>query len=161
MQQMLPFMQAAHTAVNNTIKVICSKVRKRGAISWVGLAYEYSGRTNWVKLPNDKWTLTRYVGSDRHTMKSKERKIFELESELLKLNSLVRARRQTLARLAACTNKHCECRAVWREPTEKTLASQVGKVSSRVANGKAKAVLNGKSKAPKPAKAKAKVTKKR
>lgn len=94
-------------------------------------------------------------------MKSKERQIFELEAELLKLNSLVRARRQTLARLAACPNKNCECRAVWREHTEKSLASQVGKVSSRVANGKAKMAANGKAKTPKLAKAKAKAAKKR
>ena len=100
-------------------------------------------------------------------MKSKERKIFELEAELLKLNSLVRARRQTIARLAACPNKNCECRAVWREHTEKTLASQVGKVSSRVAKGKSKAgsnnklAANGKAKTPKLAKARAKAAKKR
>lgn len=81
---------------------------------------------------------TRYLYEIDHTMKSKQRQIFELEAELLALNTLVRARRQTLARLQACPNKDCPCRAVWREQTEKTLAHQVGKVSSRVANGSAK-----------------------
>ncbi len=52
----------------------------------------------------------------------------ELESELLRLNELVRARRKQLARLESCPNKSCECRRVWREVVEKDLAKQVGKI---------------------------------
>ena len=61
----------------------------------------------------------------------------ELEAELLRLNALVRARRQQLARLDKCPNKDCPCRFVWREHVEKNLAGQVGiiqrKVSSKAA----------------------------
>jgi hypothetical protein len=60
--------------------------------------------------------------------KSNQQQSVELEAELLRLNALVRARRKTLARLAACPNKTCECRLVWSEQTEKTLASQMGKL---------------------------------
>jgi hypothetical protein len=70
-------------------------------------------------------------------MKSKERESVELESELLRLNTLVRQRRAQLARLEKCPNKSCECRAVWREHVEKMLAGQVGKIRRRVrSNGK-------------------------
>jgi hypothetical protein len=68
-------------------------------------------------------------------MKSKQKKAVELEAELLRLNDLVRARRAQLARLEACPNKNCECRAVWRETVEKNLARQVGKVRYKVGAG--------------------------
>ncbi len=62
-------------------------------------------------------------------MKAKrEDQRLELESELLRLNDLVRARRKQLARLEDCPNKGCECRRVWREVVEKDLAKQVGKI---------------------------------
>ena len=85
-------------------------------------------------------------------MKSKERQILKLEAELLKLNSLVRARRETVARLATCPNKGCECRLLWQEHTEKNLARQVGKVRTRVTNGTAKPAPGRKAKTTKPAK---------
>ena len=65
-------------------------------------------------------------------MKSTQRPAAELESELLKLNSLVRERRKQLARLENCPNKDCECRRVWREVVEKDLSRQVGKIRKRV-----------------------------
>jgi len=65
-------------------------------------------------------------------MKSKARDAAELEAELVRLNTLVRQRRAQLARLAACPNKDCECRVVWREVVEKNLADQVGKVRRQV-----------------------------
>jgi hypothetical protein len=77
------------------------------------------------------------------SMKRKERDAVELETELLRLNELVRARRKQLVRLAACPNKDCQCRAVWREVVEKNLAGQVGKIRRQVRtaprnNGRAK-----------------------
>lgn len=65
-------------------------------------------------------------------MKRKIPEVLELESELLRLNDLVRKRRAQLARLEKCPNKDCECRAVWREVTEKNLAGQMGKVRRRI-----------------------------
>jgi hypothetical protein len=65
-------------------------------------------------------------------MKSKKRDAAELEAELLRLNDLVRARRKQLARLDACPNKDCECRAVWHEVVEKNLATQVHNVRTQV-----------------------------
>jgi hypothetical protein len=65
-------------------------------------------------------------------MKRTENGAAELEAELLRLNSLVRQRRQQLARLEHCPHKDCECRQVWREVVEKKLASQVGKVRKQV-----------------------------
>lgn len=65
-------------------------------------------------------------------MKSKQRQAAELESELLRLNTLVRERRQQLARLEKCPNKDCECRRVWREVVEKNLNRQVGKIRKQV-----------------------------
>jgi hypothetical protein len=65
-------------------------------------------------------------------MKSKQREAAELEAELLRLNELVRARREQLARLKNCPNPDCPCRAVWREHVEKGLAGQMGKIRSRV-----------------------------
>jgi hypothetical protein len=65
-------------------------------------------------------------------MKSKQRQAAELESELLRLNTLVRERRQQIARLEKCPNKDCECRRVWREVVEKNLSRQVGKIRKQV-----------------------------
>lgn len=65
-------------------------------------------------------------------MKNKRRQIIELESELLQLNELVRARRAQLARLDQCPNKDCECRKVWREVVESNLAGQVRKIRRTV-----------------------------
>lgn len=70
---------------------------------------------------------------------SRRQQALELEAELLRLNALVRKRREQLNRLEKCPNKNCECRAVWREVVEKNLASQMGKISSHVrANSTAK-----------------------
>ena len=66
------------------------------------------------------------------TMKSSDSSPLELESELMRLNSLIRARRKQLAFLEQCPNTECECRAVWREVTEKKLAGQVCKVRKHV-----------------------------
>ena len=65
-------------------------------------------------------------------IKSRQREALELEAELLRLNTLVRQRRQQLAQLAKCPNKDCECRRVWREVMEKDLARQVGKIRRHV-----------------------------
>ncbi|HWQ93739.1 MAG TPA: hypothetical protein VN673_18900 [Clostridia bacterium] len=65
-------------------------------------------------------------------MKSKQRQVLELGAELERLNELVRQRRKQLAFLERCPNKSCECRAVWREVVEKSLASQVGKIRRQV-----------------------------
>ncbi|MGA2864989.1 MAG: hypothetical protein ABSF95_10950 [Verrucomicrobiota bacterium] len=65
-------------------------------------------------------------------MRSKERGVPELEAELLRLNALVRERRQQLARLQSCPNPLCPCRVVWREQVEKGLASQVRKIRKHV-----------------------------
>ncbi len=65
-------------------------------------------------------------------IKSRQREALELEAELLRLNTLVRQRRQQLARLEKCPNKDCECRRVWREVVEKDLARQVGKIRRHV-----------------------------
>ena len=76
-------------------------------------------------------------------MNSKQREVLELEEELVRLNTLVRARRQQLARLQKCPNKDCECRVVWREVVEKNLAKQVGKVRLQVGNGSKRKVPAG------------------
>lgn len=65
-------------------------------------------------------------------MKSKQTDAAALESELLRLNELVRQRRKQLAFLQKCPNKHCECRAVWRDVVEKNLAGQMGKIRRQV-----------------------------
>ena len=65
-------------------------------------------------------------------MKTKQREAAELEAELLRLNSLVRERRNQLARLEACPNKDCECRRVWKEVVDKKLNRQVGKIRKQV-----------------------------
>jgi len=66
------------------------------------------------------------------TMKSSESGPAELESELIRLNSLIRARRKQLALLERCPHTECECRALWTEVTEKKLAGQMGKVRKHV-----------------------------
>ncbi len=87
-------------------------------------------------------------------MKSKKHAVIKLEAELVRLNSLVRARRQTLARLQTCPHTTCECRLLWRNHTEKTLARQVGKVRQVVINGAARPVAKAAAKAAKPARRK-------
>ena len=64
--------------------------------------------------------------------KPKPREAAELESELLRLNALVRARREQLEQLKTCPNPECPCRAVWREQVEKGLAGQMGKIRRQV-----------------------------
>jgi hypothetical protein len=65
-------------------------------------------------------------------MKRKPPEAAELEAELIRLTTLVRARRKQLARLNTCPHKDCECRAVWRDVVEKNLASQMGKIRRQV-----------------------------
>lgn len=65
-------------------------------------------------------------------MKNKQTDAAALESELLRLNELVRQRRKQLAFLEKCPNKHCECRAVWHEVVQKNLAGQMGKIRRQV-----------------------------
>ena len=65
-------------------------------------------------------------------MKRKQPPTAELEAELVRLNTLVRERRQQLAKLENCPNKNCECRRVWREVVEENLNRQVGKIRQRV-----------------------------
>jgi hypothetical protein len=65
-------------------------------------------------------------------IKSKKREVLELESELLRLATLVRERRAQLARLQDCPNPACPCRAIWRDQVEKKLSSQVRKVRKQV-----------------------------
>ncbi len=56
----------------------------------------------------------------------------ELEAELIRLTTLVRARRKQLARLRTCPHKDCECRMIWRDTVEKNLAQQMGKIRRQV-----------------------------
>jgi hypothetical protein len=62
----------------------------------------------------------------------KQRAVTELEAQLVRLNALVRERRNQLARLDKCPNKDCPCRFVWREHVEKNLAGQMGKIRRQV-----------------------------
>ncbi len=64
--------------------------------------------------------------------KSKQREALELEAELIRLNTLVRQRREQLQRLRDCPNPACPCRVVWRDHVEKNLAKQVGKIRKHV-----------------------------
>jgi hypothetical protein len=70
----------------------------------------------------------------------------KLEAELLRLNELVRQRRQQLARLENCPDHDCECRRVWREVVESKLASQVSKVGKHVRQSSATAKAKANSK---------------
>jgi hypothetical protein len=70
----------------------------------------------------------------------KRRAATELEAELMRLNALVRERRNQLARLDKCPNKDCPCRFVWREHVEQNLAGQVGKIQQQVRDKSAKLV---------------------
>lgn len=56
----------------------------------------------------------------------------ELEAELIRLNTLVRARRKQLVHLQRCPHKDCECRAVWHSLVEKNLAEQMGRIRRQV-----------------------------
>jgi hypothetical protein len=80
-------------------------------------------------------------------MKSKQSEIVELESELLRLNSLVRARRAQLDRLEKCPHKDCECRTVWHDVVENKLVKQMRKIGGHVANGNSKPGLRKAAKA--------------
>jgi hypothetical protein len=71
-------------------------------------------------------------------MKTKQQRAVELEVELLRLNTLVRARRAQLARLDKCPNKDCECRRVWRDVVEKDLAGQMSKIRRGLKSSKPK-----------------------
>ncbi len=81
-------------------------------------------------------------------MKSKTPEVLELEAELTRLTTLVRARRKQLARLRTCPNSDCECRQVWKQVVEKTLARQMGKIRSQIrpkASGRTKLARTGRS----------------
>lgn len=69
-------------------------------------------------------------------MKTDNLNATELEAELVRLNALVRERREQLARLEDCPNQACPCRVVWREVVEKNLATQVRKVRHNVRTGR-------------------------
>ncbi len=71
-------------------------------------------------------------------MNSKAKEAADLEAELIRLTTLVRARRKQLVRLAKCPNKDCECRQVWRQVVEQTLAHQMGKIRRNVGTRGAK-----------------------
>ena len=68
----------------------------------------------------------------------KPSKASALEAELMKLNLLVRERREQLDRLEKCPNKDCPCRFIWREHVEGNLAGQVSKVRQHVRTKSAK-----------------------
>ncbi len=65
-------------------------------------------------------------------MNSKKQHASDLESELLRLNTLVRQRRAQLTRLEKCPHKDCECRLVWSRVVDKHLATQVQKIRKGV-----------------------------
>jgi hypothetical protein len=65
-------------------------------------------------------------------MSSKPRETLALEAELIRLNALVRERRQQLARLKACPNPECPCRVVWKNKVEEGLAEQMRKIGKQV-----------------------------
>ena len=82
----------------------------------------------------------------RRTMKRKPQQTAKLEAELLRLNDLVRQRREQLARLEDCPHTECECRRVWNKVVEDKLASQVHKVRKHVRGTRAKSCSSNKSK---------------
>jgi hypothetical protein len=71
-------------------------------------------------------------------MNRKQQEATEIEAELVRLNALVRERRQQLGRLEECPNKDCPCRLVWRNHIEQNLAGQVSKVRRQVRGKPAK-----------------------
>lgn len=71
-------------------------------------------------------------------MKRKPRETQALEAELVRLTALVRQRRKQLERLQECPNQACECRRVWKEQVNQTLASQVRKIRRQVSSRRAK-----------------------
>ena len=71
-------------------------------------------------------------------MKRKEHEKLKLEAELLRLNALVRERREQLARIEECPNQACRCRAVWKEQVEKTLTGQMRKIRRQISAESAK-----------------------
>ena len=79
-------------------------------------------------------------------MSSKPRETLALEAELIRLNALVRERRQQLARLKACPNPECPCRVVWKNKVEEGLAEQMRKTGKQVnhSHGTGKALKKGK-----------------
>ena len=81
-------------------------------------------------------------------MISKPRQTLELEDELMRLNALVRERREQLARIEDCPNDQCPCRVVWKDKVEKGLATQMRKIGKQVKTPSGCGV-------PKPKKAKA------
>jgi len=50
----------------------------------------------------------------------------------MRLNALVRERREQAARLEACPNPECPCRTVWQEKVDKGVASQMRKIGKQV-----------------------------
>jgi hypothetical protein len=75
-------------------------------------------------------------------MKRKPSEALALEAELLRLNELVRDRREQLARLQDCPNKTCECRRVWSKEVGKNLATQVRKIRRELGPQSAKTSNN-------------------
>ena len=65
-------------------------------------------------------------------MKRKQDEKLKLEAELLKLNALVRERREQLDSIRDCPNHACRCRAVWKEHVEKTLSGQMRKIRQQI-----------------------------
>ena len=55
-----------------------------------------------------------------------------LEAELVRLTTLVRERRDQLAKLENCPNPSCPCRQLWRRHVDKNLACQMGKIRRHV-----------------------------
>ncbi len=87
---------------------------------------------------HDNGSEMSYSSALTRAMKNKKQEAVELESELLRLTELVRARRKQLVKLRECPHSDCECRAVWKDHVDKSLADQVGKVRRRVTSKSAK-----------------------
>ena len=65
-------------------------------------------------------------------MRSKVKVAAALEDELMRLNTLVRERREQLDKLTSCPNSDCPCRVVWKDQVEKKLAGQVHRIRKHV-----------------------------
>ena len=87
----------------------------------------------------DKRLGLGYSSGESIMMKRKPSEALTLEAELLRLNTLVRERREQLARLRECPNKTCECRRVWGKEVGKNLANQVRKIRRQLGPKSAKA----------------------